>query len=120
MLRTAAEVLPVDELVDPSDPSDEPTSSVPPETVVPFGRVPLRTMVLVPLTSATVTRVWFKLAYVPSPMMESKNVVLPLSSQPQGWYSKQRHVTGLVSLTPSSDWREKSLAKSTSLVGVVV
>lgn len=35
-------------------------SSVPPLAVVPFGRVPLRMMVEVPLISATVTTDWFK------------------------------------------------------------
>lgn len=37
-------------------------SSVPPLAVVPLGRVPLRRMVLVPLTSATLTRLWLSWA----------------------------------------------------------
>jgi len=35
-------------------------SSVPPAAVVPFGKVPLRTIVLVPLISATLTKLRFR------------------------------------------------------------
>ncbi len=51
---------------------------------VPLGSVPLSTMVWVPLTGPMCTRLLFKL--VPSPMIESRKVVLPLSSQPQALY----------------------------------
>jgi len=43
-------------------PAEVVASSVPPLAVVPFGSVPLRTIVEVPLISATVTTLWFKLA----------------------------------------------------------
>jgi len=93
-------------------------SSVPPAAVVPFGKVPLRTMVLVPLMSATLTKVRFRFEYVPSPIKESRKVVFPLSSQPHSAYIAQRHVTGLVSSTPVSC--RISMSKWRSRVSVVV
>jgi hypothetical protein len=82
-------------------------SSVPPGMVVPFGSVPFNRMVLVPFTSATLTKVRFSWEYVPSPIRESRNVVFPLSSQPHSWYAAQRQVTGLVCSKPWS-WRVQS------------
>jgi len=93
-------------------------SSVPPAAVVPFGNVPLRTIVLVPLMSATLTKLRFRFEYVPSPIKESRKVVLPLSSQPHSAYMAQRHVTGFVSSSPVS-WRI-SMSKWRSRVSVVV
>lgn len=48
--------------------------------VVPFGRVPLMTKVSVLLMMEIVTR--DALRFVPSPMMVSRKVELPLSSHP--------------------------------------
>jgi len=96
-------------------------SSVPPGVVVPLGKVPFRTMVLVPLMSATLTSEKFSLEYVPSPISESRNVVLPLSSQPHSAYAAQRHVTGLVWLTPSSSRSQRARRPFVGLlVGVLV
>lgn len=62
---------------------------------VPFGSVPLRTIVLVPFTGPMCTRLLF--TFVPLPMTESRYVELVLSSHPQALYCWQRHVTGKVS-----------------------
>lgn len=70
--------------------------------VVPLGRVPFNTIVLVPLTSTTLISDLLRPAYEPSPIKLSKNVVSPLSSHPQTAYSAQRQSTGFVSLAPVS------------------
>lgn len=65
------------------------------EVSVPFGSVPLRTIVLVPFTGPMCTRLLF--TFDPLPITESRYVELVLSSHPQALYCWQRHVTGKVS-----------------------
>jgi hypothetical protein len=87
-------------------------SSVPPGMVVPLGSVPFSRMVLVPFTSATLTSERFRLAYDPSPIRESRNVVLSLSSQPHSAYAAQRQVTGFVCSNPEGvSWRDTRAAQ---------
>ncbi len=70
------------------------------ESIVSLGSVPLRTIVLVPLTSDTRTKLLFKLAVLPSPIIESRKVELLSSSHPHALYWSQRQVTGNVWLEP--------------------
>jgi hypothetical protein len=75
--------------------------SVPPEAVVPFGKVPLMKRVSVPLTVAVRTRVLFKAAALPFPTKPSKYVVSLLSSHPQTLYCWHKHLTALVWFCPA-------------------
>ena len=63
---------------------------------VPLGKVPLITMVFVPLTSPTCTSVLFSALKLPLPIRLSKYVELLLSSQPQALYISHKHSTGNV------------------------
>lgn len=71
-------------------------SSVPPEDVVPFGRVPLMTSVSVPLRFTTLANV--SLLIVPFPTIWPIYVALVLLSHPHSSYSLHQHWTGNVSL----------------------
>lgn len=86
---------------------------------MPFGRVPFRTMVEVPFTSATVTTLWFRFAHVPSPIKESRKVELSGSSQPQDKLGVQRQLTGLLSCSPVS-CLPKSWNPRAPIVGVAL
>jgi len=64
---------------------------------VPFGSVPLMIRVFVPLTSPICTNVLSSSLALPFPIIESKNVELLLSSQPQALYCAHRHCMGKLS-----------------------
>lgn len=53
---------------------------------VPLGRVPLSTIVFVPLTFPIWTKLLFSLDVLPLPIIESRYVVLSLLSQPHALY----------------------------------